>query len=276
MSPPPFPFTELVDPPAGGRLYALPMRPGLGDCAPSGRIRLDALACWLQDVAYADVEDAGVAEGTYWVVRRTRILVGRWPRFAERFTVSTFCSGLGRMWAERRTVIAAADAPEAEGPAVEAVALWVHLDPASRRPVPFSPRELETYGAAAAARRVSARLRHPPPEPGALRRTWTFRATECDIAEHVNNAAYWQPLEEELLESPGEPSGMDVEMEFRAGAQPGEKLVLGDGALRWITDPAGEVHASLMVTSPPQAASQVPAPNLPISARKVPKAGLEE
>jgi len=269
-------FTDLVGPPAGARLYALPMRPGLADCAPSGRIRLDALARWLQDVAYADVEDAGVAEGAYWVVRRTRIVVGRWPRFAERFTVSTFCSGLGRMWAERRTVIAASGASATEDPAAESVALWVHLDPASRRPVPFSPEELETYGAAAAARRVSARLRHPPPESGALRRTWTFRATECDIAEHVNNAAYWQPLEEELLESPGEPSGMDAEMEFRAGAQPGEKLVLGDGDLRWITDPAGEVHASVMMASPPPAACQVPAPSLRISTRKRPKAGLGE
>ena len=86
---------EFVDAPAGGRRFALEMWPGLGDCAPSGRIRLDALARWLQDVAYADVEDAGLAALAFWVVRRNRILIRRWPRFAERFTVTTFCSGLG-------------------------------------------------------------------------------------------------------------------------------------------------------------------------------------
>ena len=46
----------------------------------SGRVRLDGLARWLQDVAYADVEDAGLAERAVWVVRRTRIRVERFPR----------------------------------------------------------------------------------------------------------------------------------------------------------------------------------------------------
>src|SRR5437588_8032149 len=106
-------FSEIVGPPPGGRVYSHAQRPGLGDCAPSGRIRLDALARWLQDVAYADVEDAGLAAAAYWVVRRTRIRVDRFPRFAERLSVRTWCSGIGRMWAERRTTIAAADDPDA-------------------------------------------------------------------------------------------------------------------------------------------------------------------
>jgi len=238
------------------------MRPGLADCAPSGRIRLDALARWLQDIAYADVEDAGLAGYAYWVVRRTRIRVLRWPRFGEPFTVRTFCSGLGRMWAERRTTISADGAAVPHGE-VEAVALWVHLDAASRQPTPFARDELEAYGTAAAGRRVSARLRHPQLDPvlGARhaghasgRRTahdlpdargWTFRAVDCDIAAHVNNAAYWQPLEEELLGLRPEPASLDAEMEFRAGAQPGEKLVLGRDRLRWIVDPGGQTHASL-------------------------------
>ncbi len=253
-------FTELVPAPAGARLYSQTMRPGLADCAPSGRIRLDALARWLQDIAYADVEDAGLAGYAYWVVRRTRIRVLRWPRFAEPFTVRTFCSGLGRMWAERRTTISTDGASVAPGD-VEAVALWVHLDAASRQPTPFAREEIEAYGAAAAGRRVSARLRHPQLDralggrhaprtrqpagdlPNA--REWTFRAVDCDIAAHVNNAAYWQPLEEELLGQRPEPASLDAEMEFRAGAQPGEKLVLARDRLRWIVDPNGETHASL-------------------------------
>jgi acyl-ACP thioesterase len=240
---------ELVSPPTGGRVYEQSVRAGFADCAPSGRLRLDGLARWLQDVAYADVEDAGLAELAVWVVRRTRVRVRRFPRFGERHTLSTFCSGLGRMWGERRTTVRGEGQPEAD---VEAAAIWVHLDPRDWRPVPFSARELECYGAAAGDRRVSARLRHPPPPPGSAAARWSFRTTELDIAAHINNAAYWQPLEAELLAGP-EPESLDAEIEFRTPSQPGEMLVLsdssplGEGARRWICELTGEASASLLV-----------------------------
>jgi acyl-ACP thioesterase len=56
-----------------GRVFSLTRRPLLGDCAPSGRVRFDAIARWLQDVAYSDVEDAGLQRAAHWVLRRTRI-----------------------------------------------------------------------------------------------------------------------------------------------------------------------------------------------------------
>jgi acyl-ACP thioesterase len=240
-------FTELVGPPPDAREFKLSMRPGLADCAPSGRIRLDALARWLQDVAYADVEDAGVAGHAVWVVRRTRIQVLRFPRFAEHFEVRTFCSGVGRMWAERRTTITSEGEPG--DPCVETVALWVHLDPDTWRPTPFAEEEIALYGDAALGRRVTARLRHPPAPAQADASPWTFRATECDIASHVNNSHYWQPLEEEILLDGQEPSTLDAEMEFRTPSQPGPKLMVRDGAMRWIVDPDAATHASVVVAS---------------------------
>lgn len=241
------PDTEIVPVPADGRVYAEAVRPGLADCSPTGRIRLDALARWMQDVAYADVQDAGVADRAVWVIRRARVHVTRFPRFGERFRVSTFCSGLGRMWAERRTTIAR---EEAADPDVEAVALWVHLDPVSQRPTPLTADELRMYGAGSAGeRRVTARLRHPPAPPGSTGVPWRFRATECDLADHVNNTAYWLPLEEELL-ARAEPERIDVEIEHRTPAQPGEKCVVSHGAWRWIVDQDGEVHASMLIGDP--------------------------
>jgi acyl-ACP thioesterase len=236
---------EFVTPPAGGRVFSQRRRPGLGDCAPSGRIRLDALARWLQDVAYADVEDAGVAQAAVWVVRRTRIRVQRFPRFREHFTVSTFCSGIGRMWAERRTTLSSDGGPE---PEVEAVALWIHLDPTTSRPTPLTEAEFAAYGDAASGRRIGHRLRHPAPEAGARNFRWTFRASESDLARHINNAAYWSPLEEELLLSGTEPEQIDVEIEYRNPAQPGEMVVMCDGNRRWIVGKNGEQHASLLVS----------------------------
>ncbi len=238
-------FSELVAPPERGRVFTQEMRPGLADCAPSGRIRLDALARWQQDIAYADVEDAGLAHSAVWVVRRTRLRVTRFPRFAERCTLQTFCSGFGRMWAERRTAFGRDGVPASD---VEAVSLWVHLDPVSRQPVQFSEAELAVYGQAAAGRKIRARLKHPSPGPADQLSRWTFRATERDLAGHVNNAAYWQPLEEELLTSDGDPDRLDAEIEFRTPSQPGEKLVLGAGPRRWIVAPEGEVHASVALS----------------------------
>ena len=37
----------------------------------------------MQDVAYADVDDAGVADHAVWVVRRMRIKVNHFPRFGD-------------------------------------------------------------------------------------------------------------------------------------------------------------------------------------------------
>jgi acyl-ACP thioesterase len=236
-------FNELLPRLPGGRAFSHERRPGFADCAPSGRLRLDAIAGWLQDIAYADVDDAGLAEAAVWVVRRTRIRVLRWPRFGERFGLTTFCSGLGRMWAERRTDVVLVGETE---PVVEAVSLWVHLAPENWRPVPLTEGEIATYGGAVTERRVSARLRHRPPPERTERRAWTFRRTECDIADHVNNAAYWQPLEEELLAG-ADPPGIDVELEYRTPAQAGEKRVLRAGRRRWIVGPEDELHASLVI-----------------------------
>lgn len=236
---------ELQARPPGVRAFSHRRTPGFADCAPTGRVRLDAIACWLQDVAYADVEDAGVAQTAVWVVRRSRIVVQRFPRFGERFELTTFCSGIGRMWAERRTDVV----PVGEvGPVAQAVSLWVHLDNKRWVPTPLSASEIAIYGGAP-DRKVSHRLRHPPPESTEGGAPWIFRATECDIADHVNNAAYWTPLEEELLAEPGpEPERLDVELEYRTPAQPGDKRVLSAGDRRWIVGADGELHASFRIT----------------------------
>jgi acyl-ACP thioesterase len=230
------------------RVFELATRPGLADCAPSGRARLDALARWLQDVAYADVEDAGLQDAAAWVVRRSRLSVERFPRFAEHLNVRTYCSGLGRMWAERRTTIARAGQAASD---VEALSLWVRLDRVTGRPAPLTEAEIAIYGATGVERGVKARLHHPPPEETASQSRWAFRATECDLAGHVNNSAYWQLLEEELLAfAPGpEPERVDAEIEFRTPSQPGEKRILANGQMRWIVGEDGDVHASALLSA---------------------------
>jgi acyl-ACP thioesterase len=234
--------SELVEPPGCGRVFTEPARPGLADCAPTGRVRLDSLARFTQDIAYADAVDAGLSKTAQWVVRRTRMRVERFPRFEEPLQLATFCSGLGRMWAERRTTIAGGG-----GGQVEVVSLWVHLDPVSGRPTPLRGDELAMWGESARGRKVTARLHHPGPGGALDTVPWRFRGSESDLAGHINNAAYFLPLEEELIEAGGDPPSIDVEIEYRSPAQPGEKVVVRNGTCRWIASPDGETHASLIV-----------------------------
>jgi hypothetical protein len=68
------------------------------------------------------------------------------------------------------------------------------------------------------------------------------------VARPPTSTAYWLPLEEELLAGPEpEPDAIDVEIEHRTPAQPGDKQVLRAGDWRWIVDAAGEAHASLVI-----------------------------
>jgi acyl-ACP thioesterase len=236
-------LTPLSPAPSEGRVFTDVARGGLGDVAPSGRVRLDAIARWLQDAAFADLVDSGLPDDGVWVVRRLRIRVERFPRFREAAEVDTWCSGTGSLWAERRSTVRGAD-----GGLVEAVALWVHLDPRGARPRPMPEGFAEVYGPSASGRRIRARLRHRAMPPDAAQRSqWVFRVADLDLADHVNNAVYWQVLEERLADAAPEP--LDAEIEHRAAADVGAATVLADGPSLWIAESGGEVLASLFVAS---------------------------
>lgn len=232
-------FAELVPEPVAGRVHPGEARGGLADTAPGGRVRLDALARWLQDVAYADVEDAGRDGLGLWVVRRTRLRVRRFPAFRERVALRTWCSGLGRVWAERRTSLRGGAGAEAD-----AAALWVFLDAGTARPQSLEQVMTGGYQDAAGGRSVGARLRQPTSAPAtASASPWRFRAADLDLAAHVNNTAAWAAVEEVLADGP--PVGaVDAEVEYRAPAEAGEGTLLRDDGRLWLLGPDGELHAS--------------------------------
>jgi hypothetical protein len=64
------------------------------------------------------------------------------------------------------------------------------------------------------------------------------------MAGHVNNAAYWEPVEE-LFAQAREPESVDLEIEFREPAQPGAAQILRAGPMLWVTGTDGAVHASV-------------------------------
>jgi acyl-ACP thioesterase len=153
--------------------------------------------------------------------------------------VRTFCSGIGRFSAERRTSIAG------ESAAVETVSLWVCLDPERGRPMRFPADFIALYEESAGGRSANVRRRHDDPPGDAERSPWHFRASEMDPAGHINNSHYWVPLEEEMASGP-EPQSIDAEVEYRDPAMAGEVDLLRQGSSMWVVGRDGAVHASLV------------------------------
>jgi acyl-ACP thioesterase len=190
--------------PAEGRVFAASCVVRSTDVTPDGRLRFDALARYLQDAAEDDLADSGWDEPSYWLLRRVEVAVRRYPARREVLRLSTFCSALGPRWAERTTTVSGPG-----GDLIQARAVWVAIGRADGRPAPLGAAFHRLYGPSAGGRRVSARLSHPGPpdphsgpsesEPGRPHGgTWPLRATDFDLAGHVNNSVHWAAVEEVL------------------------------------------------------------------------------
>lgn len=234
---------EFVPFPGRGRSYTGAGRVRFGDTDPAGRLRLDALARMVQDAGNDDLEDAGLDPASPWVTRRTSVWApGKWPRLGEALTLTTFCSGLGGRWGERRTSV------RSSGGVAELAAVWIHLDQQGR-PARLPEAFLATYGESAAGRRTTTRLHHPPPPPASSSRPWPLRASDLDVFGHVNNTAVWMPIEDEVAHRRLVPRF--AEIEYRVPVAADDEVVLrshhGDDGLRlWLTSD-GEVRASALI-----------------------------
>jgi acyl-ACP thioesterase len=193
MTTPLTPLDEFVPIPSVGRTYGSKRYVRLGDVNPQGRMRLDALARAVQDIATADAADALSGSAYAYVLRRLRMRIDQPAVLSESLTLTTFCGGTGRSWAERRTMINGD-----LGASVQASAIWVPID-SQGRPSRLPDDFLAAFGEAAGDRRVDARLRHgAPPDHGATSRPWPIRYSDLDTLGHVNNAAHWCAMEDYL------------------------------------------------------------------------------
>jgi acyl-ACP thioesterase len=220
-------LSDMVPVPSTGRTFIGDRRVRLGDVDPSGRLRLDAVAHYLQDVSNDDTRDAGLDDDATWVVRRTAIVVRRSGTYLEPLSLNTFCGGLGGRWAERRVLILGSS-----GAHIEASTLWVSLDPTTLRPTALTPQFLALFGEAAQGRVVRARLEHPNPPEHSTRVPWVLRAVDFDVLGHMNNANYWNVAEELLAQRVQQKISFDAgatvraEVEFRHEIRPGSAVEL--------------------------------------------------
>ena len=184
----------LVPLPDRGRVFRGGRRVRLADADPTGRLRLDSCARYLQDIGNDDTADSGIDDDAVtWVVRRAVIDVHRPPRWREWLDLATWCGGLGGRWAERRMSMAGE-----RGSRIEISTLWVQVDVATMVPARLTERFVEIYGGAAGGRKVSSRLWLGDPPVGAAAEPWPLRAVDIDLVGHVNNAAYWAAVEQQI------------------------------------------------------------------------------
>ena len=190
---------EMVARTSVGREFTARRRVRLGDATPNGRLRLDALARYLQDVSNDDTRVSEWSDPHWWVVRRTVVDVHEFPKYMEEIDLVTWCGGLGSHWAERRTQIVSLDGRVL----VDAAALWVHIDQDTMQPSRVPHDVVETLMESSGGRDVGARLllRHKLfAEVNASTTPWPLRFSDYDAVGHMNNAAYWEIVEEHLAE----------------------------------------------------------------------------
>ena len=191
----------------------------LSDTDEHGRLRLDAVARYLQDVAADDVLEAGWAPDEHiWVVRRTVLDVAQPFLEDTEVALTTWCGGTAASAALRCTSLTGD-----RGGRIGAEMTWIHLGP-DLQPQRLGERFLAVYGESAAGRRASTRLSLPGPPPDASRFDWSLRATDVDRLRHVNNAAYWAPVEEHFAASLRD--GHRATLEYRRPLDLGDRLEL--------------------------------------------------
>lgn len=206
----------FVPVPAQGRVFAARRRIRLADMDERGRLRLDGVARFLQDVAIDDVEETGWGAPEHlWFVRSIRVDVLA-PFLADReVDLTTWCSGMAAIAAGRRWSLRGDG-----GGRIEVDSVWIHLGPDA------VPARIEGFGAyeeATGGRRVSTKLELPDPPADAARTPWPLRATDVDVHGHLNNAVYWQAVEERLRRA-----GPDPRRPLRAFLDYRRPIDLGD------------------------------------------------
>ena len=184
-------FQPLVPWPDRGRVFVGSRRVRLSDAEPGGRLRLDAVARYLQDVANDDVlEMEWGSPDHFWLVRRTVIQQLRPIPIEELVGLTTWSSGTASSSASRRTTLSGE-----RGGVIEAESIWVHLS-RELRPERFGGNFFEVYGPSAKGRRISTRLELTDLPASAGRVPWPLRRSDMDVLGHLNNASYWEAVEE--------------------------------------------------------------------------------
>ena len=172
----------------------------------AGRVRLDAVARFLQDAAIDDVEETGWGIPDHlWVIRKIQVDVVA-PLLRDR-------SARDRDLVQRRRGDCGGPPLVGRGRRGRPRRDRQRLDPPRPRSAAGPDRRLRAVCARPPpGAPVSTKLALPDPPADAGRVPWALRSTDLDANGHVNNAVYWQAVEDWLRCG----TGMDRSSPYRA------------------------------------------------------------
>ncbi|NKY84908.1 acyl-[acyl-carrier-protein] thioesterase [Nocardia veterana] len=175
----------------------------LGDTDRAERLRLDAVARYLQDIGYDHlkvVEEGDLHPG--WIVRRTVIDVLHPIEFGDQVHLRRWPSALSNRWCTMRIQVRSEN-----GGLIETEMFLIHVDIEAGRPARMTDRFMAPMLAATTEHRLRwrAALRADTPADAELR-PFPLRVTDVDRYGHVNNAVHWEAVEEALARFPDAPA----------------------------------------------------------------------
>lgn len=181
-----------------GFAAAWPIR--AGDVDPYRRLRFDAVARYLQDIAWEELHNSFLHRtDPSWIVRRTVIDVVRpifWP---DRVELRRWCSALSTRWTNMRVRVTSEN-----GGLIETAGFWININESTNMPTRISDEGLAHFARTTSEHRLRWRpwLTDITPPDSDTDLPFPLRATDIDQYNHVNNAAYWHAVEQYLVDYP--------------------------------------------------------------------------
>ncbi|OZC73940.1 hypothetical protein CH251_12475 [Rhodococcus sp. 06-462-5] len=203
---------EQLDRPDTARSFVKQYRMGVGDADPQGQVRLDAIARLLQDVALDMIHESGfLDEDPFWIVRRNVIDVIRPLTWPGEVKVERWCAATSSRWVSMRQRLTGIPTASPFNPGyrqpglVETESFCINV---TRRGLParISDATLDAWSTGITETRLRWRPVNPPAPAHDSEftesRPFALRATDFDFFEHMNNVAYWPPIERALRQHP--------------------------------------------------------------------------
>ncbi|OBJ52401.1 acyl-[acyl-carrier-protein] thioesterase [Mycobacterium sp. 1423905.2] len=188
----------LVPLPDSGYVYRTGWRVGTFDIDEHMRLRLDAVARYIQEVGAEHLADAGLAEvHPHWVVLRTVIDVIKPIELPSDITFRRWCAGLSTRWCSMRVQLQGSC-----GGQVETEGFWLCVNKDTLTPSRLSEDCLTRFGSTTENHRLKWRPWLPGSPLDGTETPFPLRRTDIDPFEHVNNTIYWHGVHEILAQVP--------------------------------------------------------------------------
>ena len=197
-----------------------------------GKLRIDAFFDYMQEAAANHATDLGCGladletRGMMWVLSRLRLRIFRTPGIGERITVTTWPSGVDKLFATREFILTIGDEQIAAGSS-----FWLLLDRARMRPL----RVLESLPIPlpdnSGRERVFTDLPKLPRRECADPLPLTVTESQIDVNRHMNNARYVARLFDWLAVRLGSaPVVSEIQANFLMGTAPESVLTVSGSA----------------------------------------------